>query len=109
MAINYYLPPAIDPKANGLFGVVEVLGTPEGSLYYRVFGRGEQGLGVVRSVGPLHKGKEITAFGGNPNQPMTISFAVEDYSRPDARRRSASRSCWARARWATASRPRWPR
>ncbi len=79
VAINYYLPPAIDPKGNGLFGVVEVLGTKDGSLYYRVFGRGEQGLGVVRASGPLPKGKEITAFGGNPNQPMTISFAVEEY------------------------------
>ncbi len=79
VAINYYLPPAIDPKSNGLFGVVEVLGTPNGSLYYRVFGRGEQGLGEVRSVGPLTKGKEIKAFGGNPNQPMTISFTVDEY------------------------------
>jgi hypothetical protein len=59
--------------------VVEVLGTPEGSLYYRVFGRGEQGLGEVRSVGPVVKGKEILAFGGNPNQPMPISFEVDDY------------------------------
>jgi len=71
----------LDPKENGLFGVVEVLGTPDGSLYYRVFGRGESGQrrGVVRSVGPVTKGKEVVAFGGNPNQPMTISFQVEDY------------------------------
>ena len=109
VAINYFLPPAIDPKANGLFGVVEVLGTPDGSLYYRVFGRGEQGLGVVRAVGPLQKGKEITAFGGNPNQPMTISFAVEEYLPTGREKECASRSCWPRARWATASRPRWPR
>jgi hypothetical protein len=79
VAISYFLPPAVDPKTNGLFGVVEVMGTPQGSLYYRVFGRGEQGLGEIRAVGPLAKGKEIMAFGGNPNQPMTISFVVEEY------------------------------
>jgi cytochrome c biogenesis protein ResB len=55
------------------------MGTPDGSLYYRVFGRGEQGLGEVRSIGPLRKNQEVLAFGGNPNQPMTISFRVEDY------------------------------
>jgi len=79
--INYDPPPTVDPKTNGLFGVVEVLGTPEGKLHYRVFGRGEEGqaIGVIRSVGPVTKGEEIMAFGGNPNQPMTISFNVEDY------------------------------
>jgi hypothetical protein len=75
VAINYYLPPAIDPKANGLYGVVEVLGTPEGALYYRVFGRGEQGLGTMRSSGPVAKGKETVAF----SETMTISFEVEEY------------------------------
>jgi hypothetical protein len=79
VAINYYLPPALDPKTNGRFGVVEVLGTAEGSLYYRVFGRGEQGRGEIRAVGPVTKGKEIVAFGGGPNQPMTIAFEVEEY------------------------------
>ena len=79
VAINYFLPPTVDPKTNGRFGVVEVLGTPDGSLYYRVFGRGEQGLGVIRSSGPLTKGKEVVAFGGNPGQPMTITFEVDDY------------------------------
>jgi hypothetical protein len=75
VAINYFLPPAIDPKANGLYGVIEVLGTPEGALYYRAFGRGEQGLGKIRSSGPVAKGKETIAF----NETMTISFEVEDY------------------------------
>jgi hypothetical protein len=79
VAIDYYLPPVVDPKTNGLFGVIEVMGTPQGSLYYRVFGRGEQGLGEIRSVGPLTKGKEIAAFGGNPNQPMSLSFEVDEY------------------------------
>jgi hypothetical protein len=79
VAINYYLPPAVDPRSNGLFGVVEVLGTAEGKLYYRVFGRGEQGVGELRSAAELTRGTEIVAFGGNANQPMTISFAIEEY------------------------------
>jgi len=82
VSINYYHPPVIDPKTNGLFGVVEVLASTGGQLYYRVFGRGEAGqsLGVIRGTpGPLNKGEDIVAFGGNPNQPMTISFKVDEY------------------------------
>ena len=74
-------PPGGRPKTNGLFGVVEVLGTPDGSLYYRVFGRGEDGQarGEVRSKsGRSTKGKEIVAFGAT-NETMTIAFQVEDY------------------------------
>jgi hypothetical protein len=71
----------VDPKTNGLFGVVEVLGTPEGALYYRVFGRPKAGgtTGEIRSKGPLVLGKEVVAFGGNPNMPMSISFIVSDF------------------------------
>ena len=71
----------LDPKANGRFGLVEVLGTPEGTLYYRVFGRGEGGKarGQVRAKGPLKVGSETVAFGNNSNMPMTIMFEVEDY------------------------------
>src|SRR5262249_41900413 len=62
---------------------VEVLGTPEGSLYYRVWGRPEagqpQGRGQLRSKGPLKVGEKVVAFGGNPNLPMTLAFAAEDY------------------------------
>jgi hypothetical protein len=76
--INYFLPPVIDPATNGLFGQIEVLGGPGGKLYSRVFGRGEKGLGKLRSPGPLKVGEEIVAFGGNPKQ-MTISFDVEEY------------------------------
>ena len=80
-AVSYYLPPTLDPKSNGRFGLVEVLGAPDGQVYYRVFGRGENGQtrGVVREKGPLKKGKEVVAFGGNPNMPMTLLFEVEDY------------------------------
>jgi hypothetical protein len=81
VGVSYYLPPDLDPKTNGRFGLVEVLGTPEGKLYYRVFGRGEGGKtrGQVRDKGPLAKGKEVVAFGGNANMPMTLVFEVEDY------------------------------
>lgn len=81
VGVSYYLPPTLDAKTNGLFGLVEVLGTPDGSLYYRVFGRGEGGKtrGQVREKGPLKIGKETVAFGNNPNLPMTLLFEVEDY------------------------------
>jgi hypothetical protein len=83
VGIDYYLPPEVDPGTNGLFGVVEVLGTPEGKLYYRVFGRGEEGQprGTIRAIGPVDKGQEVVAFGGNANAgpPMTLTFQVEDY------------------------------
>ena len=83
--LTYYLPPPLDPKGTGLFGMVEVLGTPEGNLYYRVFGRPEAGSGktrgVVRAKGPLKRGEAITAFGGKPGGPipMSIAFEVENY------------------------------
>jgi len=77
--INYIRPPVLDPKGNGLFGLVEVLGTPDGSLYYRVFGRGEHEVGRIRSSGVVKKGEQIAAFGGNPNMPMNIAFQVEDF------------------------------
>jgi hypothetical protein len=80
--INYDPPPALDPKSNGRFGLVEVLGTQDGSLYYRVWGRGEAGetRGRLRpGKGRLEKGKEVAAFGGNASMPMTIAFRVEDY------------------------------
>jgi len=75
--ITYYLPP--DLKSSGRFGVVEVLGTPDTSLYYRVFGRSDTGRSEVRASGPLTLGKEVLAFGGNPNMPMTLTFRVEDF------------------------------
>ncbi|GAC1466125.1 MAG: hypothetical protein NVSMB9_06380 [Isosphaeraceae bacterium] len=79
--VRYFLPPLLDPKANGRFGLVEVLGTPDGSLYYRVFGRGDAGKtrGQVRAKGPLKKGKKVLAFGGQANLPMSLSFEVEEY------------------------------
>ncbi|SIN82770.1 ResB-like family protein [Singulisphaera sp. GP187] len=76
--ISYFLPPTLD-KAAGRLGLIEILGTPQGTLYHRIFGRGKGAVAEVRGVGPLAKNKEIVAFGGNPGMPMTISFEVEDY------------------------------
>ncbi|MGE3820761.1 MAG: cytochrome c biogenesis protein ResB [Isosphaeraceae bacterium] len=81
VSINYDLPPVVDPQVNGLFGVVEVLGTKEGTLYSRVWGRPEEGeaRSRLRSKGPLKLGESQVAFGGGPNMPMTLSFSAEEY------------------------------
>jgi hypothetical protein len=75
--VSYYLPPVLDPATNRRFGLVEVLGTPDGSLYYRVFGRSKAGKGKseIRSNEKVTKGKEIVAF----KDVMTLAFEVEDY------------------------------
>ena len=99
------VPPTVDPKSNGRFGQIEVLGDARRHALLPGL-RPRQGarrgpLGRARSP----SGKEIDAFGGKANQPMTITFQVEDYLPRASRSRSASRSCCPRARWATASRP----
>jgi hypothetical protein len=78
-SINYMVPPKLDPKLNGRFGQIEVLAGPDKSLYYRVYGRGKDSTGELRSAGPLAKEKPIVAFGGNANMPMTITFQVDQY------------------------------
>jgi hypothetical protein len=66
------------------------MGTPESKLYYRIFGRDETPTpageartpkaGTLRGTpGPLPLDETITAFGGNPNMPMTLTFSVEEY------------------------------
>ncbi len=80
--ISYYRPPIVDEKFNGLRGAVEVLGTKEGKLYYRVFGRSKDGKGIAelrQDRGPIELGQDVVAFGGNPGMPMTISFTVSEY------------------------------
>lgn len=90
VTISYFRP--LDLGGGGMggtFGVVELMGDPDGNLYYRVFGRdstppkpGETPAprpGVVKSSGPLKLGEKIVAFGGNPNMPMTLNFEVEKY------------------------------
>jgi len=77
--IHYMAAPTIDPKTNGRFGQIEILAGPDDALYYRVFGRGKDRRGELRSAGPVEKGKPIAAFGGGPTMPMTITFDVDEY------------------------------
>jgi hypothetical protein len=91
LSIGYYRPPTLGGEGMmGKFGVVEVMGTPESKLYYRIFGRDETPTpageartpkaGTLRGTpGPLPLDETITAFGGNPNMPMTLTFSVEEY------------------------------
>jgi hypothetical protein len=86
-AIHYMVTPALDPQTNGRFGQIEVLAGPNQSLYYRVFGRGKEGEGELRSAGPLALRTSIVAFGGNPNMPMTGTFQVDEYLPSAVRKR----------------------
>ena len=70
--VGYFTPPLEGHR--GTFGVIELMGTPDGKLYHRVFGR--EGLRVPPA--PLEAGREVRAFGG-VNMPMTLSFRVEKY------------------------------
>ncbi len=60
------------PRPQGLFGYVEVLGTGDGKLYYRVFGR--EGF---RTAAELKKGETIQAFAGGGG--MTGKLRVDDF------------------------------
>ncbi|AMV38545.1 cytochrome c biogenesis protein ResB [Planctomyces sp. SH-PL62] len=77
--IHLMLPPDLDPKSSGLFGQIDVLATPEKTLYQRVFGRGKDGKPELRSAGPIETGKWIDAFGGGAGAAMTIGFQVGEY------------------------------
>jgi hypothetical protein len=68
------------PQLTGMVrGLVEVVATEDGKLFGRVTNR--EGM---RPLGELELGKSNVAFGGNPNQPMTLAFKVEAYL-PSAR------------------------
>ncbi|MBX6311566.1 MAG: cytochrome c biogenesis protein ResB [Isosphaeraceae bacterium] len=54
-------------------GVIEILGTPDGRLYYRAFG--SNGL---RGARPIAKGETIPVFGGE-KMPMQVAFRVEEF------------------------------
>ncbi len=91
VTIGYYRPPALGGGGMaGNFGAVEVMGDPQGRLYYRVFGRDQapppdgQSKGSRTAVlkgkpGPLKIDEDVVAFGGNPNMPMTLAFRAEAY------------------------------
>jgi ResB-like family len=82
VSISYDLPPTLESKGAGLLGSIELLGTDDGALRYRVWGRGDPGktLGQIRSKGELRPGQEVAAFGGGPGSgPVAISFGVDEY------------------------------
>ena len=87
LRINYYSPPIVDPKVNGMFGVVEVMVDRAGRMAYRVFERGNPGK--LRAHGPLKVGETITAFGGTGAAPMTLKFDVEQFLKGGRREASA--------------------
>jgi hypothetical protein len=71
--ITYYYPPDISREAMGMnAGVINILVTDSGSLYYRAFTR--HGM---HGPGPLALGKEISPFG--PASPMKAKFRVDEY------------------------------
>lgn len=90
LRVDYDKPPLLGGGMSKTFGLVEVLGDPQGRLYYRVFGRDETPVsaeeaakprpGLLRKgPAPLKLGETVVAFGGNPNQPMTLDFTAEAY------------------------------
>ena len=72
--VHYYHPYEFGEAMQGRSSVVEVLGTPEGTLYYRAFNR--EGL---RGMGPLSEGKRIVLVEKSQVQPVTFSFEVDEY------------------------------
>ena len=104
-------PPVLDPKANGRFGQIEVLAGPgRRALLPRL--RPGQGGHAASSAPPgrWRKDKPIVAFGGNAQHADDDHVSSRTSTCPRAsRRRSTSRSCCPRARWATASPPAGPR
>ncbi len=84
ISVGYHLAPSLGSSGgapmSGRFGVIEVMGAPDGELVYRVWGRGEQGKpAVIRTKGDLEKNKDVVAFGGNDKQPVTLTFQVNEY------------------------------
>jgi hypothetical protein len=75
--IDYFEPPPIqsDPGAPmmGTFGAVQFVTGPDGSTYYRAFGR--DGL---KGVGPLKLGEPVKVFGGD-RMPMQVSVRADEY------------------------------
>jgi hypothetical protein len=75
LRIAYYHPPHIGQVAlQGRSGQIDVLGTPDGKLYYRAFGR----EGLRGTPGPLEAGKLVRLVSG-PNQSVAVSLRVDEY------------------------------
>lgn len=72
--VSYFHPPTLGGEAmQGRSAVVDLMGTPDGKLYYRAFGR--EGL---RGKGPILLGRRVELVGGE-NQPVTFTLRVDDY------------------------------
>ncbi|HWE39260.1 MAG TPA: cytochrome c biogenesis protein ResB [Isosphaeraceae bacterium] len=69
--LSYYPVPTLSGMVRGL---VEVVATRDGKLFGRVTNRDG-----IRPLGELTIGQSTVAFGGNPNQAMTLAFKVEAY------------------------------
>jgi hypothetical protein len=79
--IAYYHPPQLGRVAlQGRAGVLEIMGTADGKLYYRAFGR--EGL---RGKGPVETQRRIDMVSG-PNQPVSAAFRVDTYLTSGVRR-----------------------
>ena len=63
VSIHLMILPNLDPKTTSRMGQIEVLAGPDGTLYYRVFGRGKEGKTELRTAGTLERGKTLNAFG----------------------------------------------
>lgn len=76
--IGYFTPPSLAAKGatlQGRFGVIEIMGTSDKTLYYRAFGRDEKdGKHGLRGIGPLTPGRSMPFNGKGP---MTLSFRAD--------------------------------
>lgn len=73
--VSYYRPPDLGKIAmEGRSGVVDLMATPDGKVYYRAFGRD----GVRGEPGLLPLKRRVQLVGG-PNQPVTFSIRIDDY------------------------------
>ena len=80
VSIHMMVLPEVDPKTNGRFGQIEVLGRrPTGRSTTASSAGARKARPSSARSGPLAKGKTIDAFGGGAGMPMTISFRVDDY------------------------------
>ncbi|CAN5845444.1 hypothetical protein BH23PLA1_BH23PLA1_25060 [soil metagenome] len=72
--VSYYYPPEFEQGMQGVRGVIDILGTDEGRFFYRSINR--EG---VQNKGRIKQRETVTAFGGSPNQPMTLAFSIDQF------------------------------
>jgi hypothetical protein len=74
--IDYYHPPELTGGGAGMqgrFGVVEVVATEDGRMFYRAFGR--SGL---KGPAPVQAGEVVPLFGGD-QMPMKVSLRIDEF------------------------------